>query len=204
MRVRSGPITNLVTGASSPGFNTNTYDPGPAVYFGIGYRLPHGFRIEGEFGYAHFKNATASPLSTDGAFPTLNGSALSLQSGGGHTQYSAMANGFYDVPIAPLAGRVTPYVGAGLGVVVDDGQTAVFANATNSVRFIEGGTTATRAAIMAEVGLTVTIDPKWAFVPAYRFEHIFQPCQRLQARLSLFDVSLSAAETRGRARPAAA
>lgn len=172
-------------GITGPGQNTNTYDPGPAVYVGIGYRLPYGFRIEGELGYAHFMNATASPLSLNGAFPGLNGSTLSLQSGGGHTQYSAMVNGFYDVPYA-MWGRVTPYVGAGLGAVVLDGQTAVFANAGNTVRFTEGGTTTTRPAVMAEVGLNVTIDPKWTFVPAYRFEYIFLPSGSLPYDANIF------------------
>src|SRR5262249_28622979 len=104
----------------------------------------------------------------------LNGSTLSLQSGGGHSQYTVMVNGFYDVPFS-MWGRVTPYIGAGLGAVVFDGHTAVFANANNSVRVTGGSTTATRAAIMAEVGLNVTIDPKWTFVPAYRFQHVFLP-----------------------------
>jgi opacity protein-like surface antigen len=91
------------------------------------------------------------------------------------------------VPIAPIWGRVTPYVGAGLGAVVIDGQTAIFANANNTVRFTEGSTTTTtKAAIMAEVGLTVTIDPKWAFVPAYRFEHIFLPSGSLPYDANVF------------------
>ncbi|HEY1545523.1 MAG TPA: outer membrane beta-barrel protein [Xanthobacteraceae bacterium] len=184
---RTTNFINLLNGATSPGFNNNTYDPGPAVFFGVGYRLPHGFRIEGEFGYAHFMNATASPLSLNGAFPGLNGGTLSLQSGGGHSQYSAMVNGFYDVPFS-MWGRVTPYVGAGLGAVVIDGQTAVFANANNTVRFSEGSTTGTRAALMAEVGLNVTIDPKWTFVPAYRFQHIFLPSGSLPYESNIFEL----------------
>jgi opacity protein-like surface antigen len=165
---RSTTIFNTL-GTTGPGTDTNTYDPGPVVYLGIGYRLPHGFRIEGELGYSQFMDATASPLSTNGVFPRLNGSSLSLQSGGENKQYAAMVNAFYDLPIS---GRVVPYVGMGLGGVHSQVSTAHFTNANNPV-FTQLGGNATNAAIMAEVGLTVTLDPKWALVPAYRFEHVF-------------------------------
>jgi hypothetical protein len=78
----SRPITiTSTTGASGPGTSTATFNPGPTIYLGAGYRLPLGFRIEGDFSYAHYVSDTISPLSTDGTFPRLNGERAGIAVG---------------------------------------------------------------------------------------------------------------------------
>jgi len=167
---RSATFRNLDTGARGPGTNTTTFDPGPIVFLGLGYRLPAGFRIEGELGYAHYASATVNPLSTDGTFPLLNGRTLSLQSGGGYNRYSAMVDGFYDFP---RFGWAVPYVGLGVGAVYTQSQQAHFTSPDGTVGFTQFPGNSTHAAIAAEAGLAFALDPKWSVVPAYRFEHVF-------------------------------
>ena len=121
---------------TGPGTNTLTFDPGYAVNFGIGYKLPLGFRIEAERGYAHYSLASVSPLSTNGAFPALNGNRFTLQSGGGRDQYSAVLNAFYDLPIS---GWLVPYIGAGAGVNTTYAQTSTFVGPGGGPRFTEVG-----------------------------------------------------------------
>jgi opacity protein-like surface antigen len=133
------------------------------------YKLPLGFRIEVEGGYAHYTTASASPLSTNGAFPTLNGSRLGSQSGGAHNEYSATFNAFYDVPVSDW---YTPYIGAGVGVVGTNIQTGVFAGPGGIPQFTQIGRNATDALMIAEAGMTIKIDAKWAIVPSYRFEKV--------------------------------
>jgi hypothetical protein len=87
----------VVTG---PGTNTVTFDPGYTFDFGLGYRLPHGLRVEVEGGYAHYTLSSVSPLNTNGALPFLNGNKLTLTSGGNVDQYAVTLNAFYDVPIS--------------------------------------------------------------------------------------------------------
>jgi opacity protein-like surface antigen len=128
-----------------------------------------GFRIEVEGGYAHYTTASASPLSTNGAFPTLNGSRLGSQSGGAHNEYSATFNAFYDVPVSDW---YTPYIGAGVGVVGTNIQTGVFAGPGGIPQFTQIGRNATDALMIAEAGMTIKIDAKWAIVPSYRFEKV--------------------------------
>lgn len=157
-------------GTTGPGTNTRTYDPGPVINLGVGYKLPLGFRVEGELGYAHYSADSASPLSTNGAFPQLNGSGLALQSGGGYDQYSATGNAFYDLPIP---GWVIPYVGAGFGVEHTDAQTGHFAGPGGAPRFTELNGSSTYAVVLGEIGVTIELDERWAVVPSYRFEHVF-------------------------------
>ena len=158
------------TGATGPGTDSVTYDPGPFVAVAAGYRLPLGFRIEGEFGYAHYAIANASPLSTDGTFPRLNGNRLSLQSGGDYDSFTGTLNGFYDLP---LEGRVIPYIGAGAGVAHNNAQAATFAGAGGTPVFSRSSGSTTYAIILAEVGATIAIDDHWSVVPSYRYEHQF-------------------------------
>jgi opacity protein-like surface antigen len=116
-------------------------------------------------GFATFTTASISPLSTNGAFPALNGRRLGLQSGGVHDLFTATVNAFYDLPIH---GPYVPYLGAGFGLaheVVDD---AHFAG------FTQFGSDTTNPVVLGEVGLTVRATEQWEVVPAYRFEHVFQ------------------------------
>jgi opacity protein-like surface antigen len=174
-------ITNVVTGVSGPATNTITYDPGPTIFLGLGYKLPSGFRIDGQLGYAHYASATASPLSLNGLLPRLNGQELSLQSGGGHSQYSAWIDAFYDLP---FAGRAVPYIGGGVGAVHTQAQQAFFTGP--NVGFTQGASNTTYAAIAAEVGLTFVLDPTWSVVPAYRFQHVFTPDNAFPGEVNIF------------------
>jgi opacity protein-like surface antigen len=156
-------------GLTGPCNNTATFDPGPVVNLGIGYRLPWGFRVEAEFGYAHYRMDTVSPLSTNGAFPELTGAQLSLLSGGGRDQYSGTVNAFYDLQ---RFGSVTPYIGTGVGVFATNAATAVFTGPGVSQFTSLGGNT-TNAGIIAEAGLAIALAPQWDVVPAYRYEYLF-------------------------------
>jgi opacity protein-like surface antigen len=161
----SATFTNFGTGLSGPGTNTFTYDVGPAFNLGVGYRFSPTVRVEIEGGYGRYGFNTSSPLNTNGAFPALNGSALGLQSGGLHQQYSGTFNVFYDVP---LSDSVAPYIGLGVGGQTTHVQTAVFANPP--VTFTANGGSSSSALMMAEVGAAVALNGRWALVPAFRFE----------------------------------
>lgn len=154
---------------TGPGTITTTYNIGPTVSLGAGYRLPWGLRVEGEIDYAHFTTASVDPLSTDGAFPGLNGSKLSTNSGGGHNRYMATANVFYDIA---LPGSFIPYVGGGVGYARADGADAHFTE-TNGRAFTENGSTINDPVVLGEAGLTIRLTDRWAVVPAYRYTHIF-------------------------------
>jgi len=166
---RSSTFTNLNTGATAPGTDTTTYDPGFVANLGLGYRLPLGFRVEGEVGYAHYSSSSTSP-ATNGAFPALNGSRLGLQAGGGFDQGSITANAFYDLPIS---GGLIPYIGGGVGAFLTNAQSGYFAGP--GVRFFTqgGGTSYVVPGILGEVGLNIAFNANWAVVPSYRFEHVF-------------------------------
>ena len=90
----------MVLGTTGPGVSAVTYDPGYALNLGVGYKLPGGFRTEIEAAYWRYYAASVSPLSTNGAFPLLNGNRLDLVSGGARDQYSATVNAFYDLPLS--------------------------------------------------------------------------------------------------------
>jgi opacity protein-like surface antigen len=157
-------------GTTAPGTNTATYNAGPVVNLGVGYQLPLGFRIEGELGYEHYTTGSVSPAVTNGALPLLNGSRLTLQSGGGHNTYTGTINGFYDLPIP---GQIVPYVGAGFGVEHTNQQTGYFAGAYGVPRFTMGSSNTTNAVLLGEVGVTFKFNANWSVSPSYRFEHIF-------------------------------
>jgi opacity protein-like surface antigen len=190
-----------------PGTATTTYDPGPVVNLGVGYRLPLGFRIEGELGYAHYSVDSVSPLSTGGAptvtnpnalgtspvrFPSrdpfvgLNGNRLALQSGGGHDTYTGTINAFYDLPIP---GWIVPYVGAGFGVAHGTQQTAHFSG-PDEPRFTGLGSSATNAVILAELGVTFRIDDRWSVMPSYRFEHVFTTGNAFPSNANIFKLGV--------------
>jgi opacity protein-like surface antigen len=175
------------TRTSGPGTSTATFDPGVFVDVGVGYRLPLGFRVEADLAYAHYRQNSVNPLSTDGTFPQLNGSRLTLLSGGGRDQYEAAALGFYDLPVSwPLV----PYVGAGIGganLVAEDGT---FAGATGTPKFLVRGGSATCLTMIAEVGVTVALDDRWAVVPSYRFEHLFVPGNGLSDNGNIFKLGI--------------
>jgi opacity protein-like surface antigen len=157
-------------GVTGPGTNTMSFNPGYVFNFGVGYKLPYGFRTEVEGGYAHNTPNSITPVNTNGALPALNGTELGLQSGGSHDQYSGTLSVFYDKPIT---GWIVPYIGAGVGMYNLIAETAYYTGPGGVPRFTQYGGSITNALLLAEVGATIELDPKWALVPAYRFEKAF-------------------------------
>ncbi len=166
---RPGTIRNSA-GASAPGSDTASFDPGFVGNLGVGYKFPIGIRAEGEIGYAHYSEATSSPVSYGPAFPFFNGSRLFLQSGGGVDQGSATANAFYDLPV-PWG--FIPYIGGGFGAVFTGMQGGTYASSNGTVHLTQGGSSVVYPAILGEVGLSIVANAHWAIVPSYRFEHVF-------------------------------
>jgi OmpA-OmpF porin, OOP family len=157
-------------GVTGPIVTTTTFDPGPTFSLGFGYHLPAGFRIEGEVGYAHYNASSANPLSTNGAFPVLNGARLSVASGGARDQVTAAAAGYYDLPVTwPLV----PYLGAGVGYFHSSAADARFITSNGITPFTERGTTVGGAFLLVEVGAAYRVADRWSIVPAYRYEHLF-------------------------------
>lgn len=167
---QGGPTTIVGPGgATGPGITSSSYNPGPGVALAVGYKLPLGFRLEAEFGYAHGDSDSSSPRSTDGKFPALTGRRLSLQSGGNIDSYSATINAFYDLP---ALGPLTPYLGAGIGIDRAVAQQAIFTG-QNVPGFVRFSGTKTRNLAIAEIGLAFAVEEHLSVVPAYRFEHGF-------------------------------
>jgi opacity protein-like surface antigen len=183
---RSTTIFNSL-GTTGPGTNTTTFFPGAVFNLGLGYKLPWGFRIEAEGGYAHYSAESVSPLSTNGAFPLLNGNRLELQSGGARDQYSATFNAFYDLP---MFGQFIPYVGAGIGVNTVNSQDGHFAGVGGVPRFTQLGGSGTNAAVLGEVGMTITLNAKWSVVPSYRFEKVFTNAGAFPNQANIFKLGL--------------
>jgi opacity protein-like surface antigen len=156
------------------------------VNFGVGYKLPLGFRVEAEFGYAHYGLASVNPLSTDGTFPQLNGSRLSLQSGGSRDQYSGTVNAFYDLP---RFGSITPYIGTGFGVFATNAETAIFTG-PNVSKFTASGGSATNAGVVAEVGAAIAVAPKWDVVPSYRYQYLFTNTGAFPSEINIFKLGM--------------
>lgn len=157
-------------GRTAPLTDTAGFSTGPQINLGIGYKLPLGFRLEGEFGYGHNTISSVSPLVTNGSVPSLNGSKLSLQSGGARSTYTVTVNGFYDLPVS---WPIVPFIGGGLGVAHIVGDAAYFAGSSGVPRFTYPGGQITNGVVLAEIGATYKINENWAIGPLSRFEHIF-------------------------------
>jgi opacity protein-like surface antigen len=158
-------ITNRIT--TAPGTITDSFDPGIIANVAIGYRLPARFRVELEAGYAEYQTASVNPDSVP--FPTLRGQDFNRQSGGQNTRYMGTVNVFYDVPIS---GPFVPYLGGGIGGSHGELTRTVFADA-NGNRFDEGGGQSTRGVALVEAGITISLRPALAVVPAYRYVRFF-------------------------------
>ena len=160
------------SGRQGPGTNTTTFNPGEAIDVALGYRLPFSFRIEADFGYTHYKVDTIDPLSTNGAFPRLNGMRLSNASGGDRNRFTEVVNLFYDLPIS-YAG-LTPYIGGGAGYFHGWATDAVF-RTSGGTRFTQRGATGGAALVLGEIGVSCALTPKLSLVPAYRYEYSIGP-----------------------------
>jgi opacity protein-like surface antigen len=184
----SGSETISGSQGRASGTNTTTFDPGPVINVAVGYRLPAGLRLEGELGFTHYNIDSISPFTANKAlFPFLNGSKLGVQSGGDLERYTQTINAFYDLP---LPGRFVPYVGAGFGAAEDSGSDAYSVESGGVRTFTQRAANGVHPVILAEVGLNVTLDPKWTLVPAYRFEHIFASGDAAEENANVFKVGL--------------
>jgi len=162
-------------GTTAPGTNTTTFSPGPIFNASVGYKLAHGFRVEGEFGFTKYNIKSINPNTVDSAdFPNLNGTKLSAPIGGDRERYIETVNLFYDLP---FTGRFVPYIGAGFGAAEDRGSPAIF----NEIGPVPGGTFRTSNAAtgvlpvaLAEAGVTLKLADQWAVVPSYRFQYVFR------------------------------
>jgi opacity protein-like surface antigen len=158
-------------GASASGRDTITYAPGIVANLGLGYKLPFGFRVEGELGYAHYLVSSHSPYFTANGFQPLNGSSLALVSGGAVDQGTATVNAFYDLPVS---GGLIPYIGGGFGGSLSGSQPAQYSSPGGVVRLNEpGGSSYIWPVILGQAGLTIAYSDSWALVPSYRFQHVF-------------------------------
>jgi opacity protein-like surface antigen len=164
---QSGPATITNGIVTAPGTIHESFDPGPVLNAAVGYRLPAGFRVEGEIGYAHYSAHAIVPVSS--AFPTLDGRTFNRRSGGDFNRYTATVNAFYDLP---LTATLTPYLGAGIGFAHADNTRTVFASASGA-QFLQGGTSRDHGVMLAEGGVAIAVAPSWSLVPAYRYVRYF-------------------------------
>lgn len=169
----SRDVTIRVGGVSGPGTNTTTYNTGESVNAAVGYHLPLGFRIEGEFGYQHYTTDSISPFSSDGQFPPINGTRLTNPSGGDHNVLTGTANLFYDLPVT-FAG-FTPYIGGGGGYYHAGSTNAVFFDPVTHGPFTSHAQDGGGGMVLGEAGVSYHVMPNLSLTVAYRYEHFFHP-----------------------------
>ncbi len=168
--------------------NTITFDPGYVLNLGIGYKLPLGFRVEVEGGYSHYSAASLGPFTLQtNVFQPPTVIRLGLQSGGGRDQYSATFNAFYDLP---LSGWIVPYLGAGAGINYLNAQTGYFGGSGGVPQFTQVGGSLTNVAVLAEIGVAITLNAQWAIVPSYRFEKVFTDSSNFPNNANIFKLGV--------------
>jgi len=160
----------FASGAVIPIERHRSFDPGFIANVAIGRRLPAGFRVEGEFGYAYFKsdkiNITSAPPAFNGDFQTSGG--------GDNNRYMLTINAFYDLP---LGWRVTPYVGIGGGAAHTRESSSVLRNAAG-VALRRNASSGEHAVVLAEAGVTIPLSASWELVPAYRYLRLIDADER--------------------------
>ena len=130
-------------------------DPGIATSAALGYRFANGIRLQGEFLYAQ---ANLKALRFPAAIASLSGTV---------DLFSFTAGGFYELELWP---GLSPYAGAGLGVVLESsGPTAAtLAGATT----VAPGGDSTNFTAFGEVGLAWSMTARSQLVSSYRFQWI--------------------------------
>lgn len=157
--LRTGPYVGL-TGAwlmpedtDGNGITLERED-GWGVFLAYGHRFTGGFRVEGELGY--------STMDFDRA--RFGGGSAAL--GGDVDMYSLTGAGYYDIPTGTM---LTPFIGAGAGVVH---QRLDRASATlGGVTVAADDDSSTDFTAFAEAGLTVKV-AQFELVPSYRYQWI--------------------------------
>lgn len=120
---------------------------------GVGYRLPHGFRVDVTYNNRNGYNLSGS----DPAGTTFDPKT---------TANTVMANGYYDLPFT-IAERFRPYVGGGIGRS---------RNKVNNINWqdpgfagqVPGGST-TSTAWQLTLGADVRVTKNWVLDIAYRY-----------------------------------
>jgi OmpA-OmpF porin, OOP family len=133
--------------------DTTQYKTGVTLGLGLGYVLPLGFRVEGEFGFLHI------PVDTEGG----------VDEGGYINNYLLMANAYYDLKLAAL-GPFKPYVGFGLGVARVNIRQTIFRESVG--QHVDVNTPRTSFAYQARAGLAYELTPRLDLSVGYRYVHI--------------------------------
>lgn len=154
---------------TSPGTNTMGFSPGPAVEAGIGYRLPHGFRVQADIGWRFFTQSTAEPNDPSGAFPTFNGQQFTGHPGARQQQGALTLSVLYDLP-TPWAW--CPYVGLGAAYVHTRNGGGDF-QADTGARLRENATDSDGFGLTGEAGIAIPLTASLDLVPSYRYQHVF-------------------------------
>ena len=140
------------TDGSSSG-TAYTIEMQDSAYFSaaLGYHASENVRVEGEVGYS---NSGWDSISGNGVTVDLNGDVDLL---------TFTAAGYYDIK---TSSSITPYVGAGAGLVRwDQGTVTASLNGTS---VSASGSSGTDLTAFGEVGASVEVSDGIAFVPAYR------------------------------------
>ena len=153
-----------------PATTKRSFDPGVMAAIAVGYRFGTHIRLEGEFDYSTYKGESLNPYTAAAGFPMLNGQRFKLASGDKFSRYTTTMNAFYD--FSPIAGRFTPYVGGGLGVVQDDKTVGSFVSSTGTP-FGSTAKSETDGVAVVEGGVSIALTPRLSIVPAYRYVRIF-------------------------------
>jgi len=127
--------------------DTVKYDGGWGLAGYGGYAFGNGFRAEGEYAYRHV------------SVTNVTGPSAGTADGGIHN-HALMANGYYDINTGM---RLTPYVGAGIGVSFVD---------IDNVRTINAATlndTQPAFAYQGIAGAALALDDGWSLTADYRY-----------------------------------
>lgn len=153
------------------GVNKLRFDTGPIVDIGVGYRLTRQFHVEAEAGYFTYTTQTLNPLSTAPGYPALSGQTFTRTSGARWSRFTGSVNALYD--FASIGRRFTPYVGGGIGASADHRTKGAFVSAAGQTFTAGAGDTSTEGFGLLEAGVSISLSPHWAVVPAYRYVHFF-------------------------------
>jgi opacity protein-like surface antigen len=153
------------TAVGDPGITGNgvrSYDPGLLLALGVGYRLPHGFRVETEFSYIHLtvaKTVYGSPFNVTRHYvgPTDD------------THYVGTLDLYYDLP---FSGPVIPYLGDGIGGAHEESTSATAVDQTGRSLHFAGGES-TRGVGLIDAGLNINLTDDLTLVPSYCWMRFF-------------------------------
>jgi opacity protein-like surface antigen len=161
-------VVGIEKGATiDQGITSTSYDPGLSASLALGYKLPHGFRVEVEGGYIDYQT---SRVSIDrSSFANLNGQTFNRTSGGDNERWLGTINLFYDLPVS---GGLVPYIGGGLGIAQANSVVTHYVDASGTL-FTGTVRLADKAVGFLEAGLNIGVGGGFTVVPAYRYLQFF-------------------------------